>query len=219
MSTLVKLSHFGLILYAGWYYYTMWEANENRKLELNDQMAIQRSSIKENQKKLEKIKAFKDKLEEAKERVEKVAQEVEALQRKLPETISDTENNQLFINISRDIKLRDTKLSPGPEATVDFYVSKKYNVKASGTFIQILIFFEKIGELERIFNISTVKITRASGRRGRFQVIDCEFEIEAYRFNPMFKENRGIDDLVTAEESDQDNGGTEKGKGKRRKKE
>jgi Tfp pilus assembly protein PilO len=79
-----------------------------------------------------------------------------------------------------------------------FFV-KKYEMRGYGTFLQFMVFFEKIAENERLLNINEIKLERrAGGQRGRFQVIDAQVIVEAYRYNPSHKEDRGFKEAASA---------------------
>ena len=63
----------------------------------------------------------------------------------------------------------------------------------------MLIFFEKIGASERLLNIKSVEIRRSEEKqRGRFQLINANVTIEAYRYNKDHKEDRGIDKIESS---------------------
>ena len=84
-------------------------------------------------------------------------------------------------------------LSPGREENKGFYFTKRYELKGNGTFLQFLILLEKIAENERILNIKTLNLKKSDKKqRGRFQVINTSINIEAYRYNPSHREDRGI---------------------------
>ena len=152
--------------------------------------------IKRLQKEIVSSEEFAKKVESSREIVEKVAQEVEASQRRLPESISDTENMSLIQSIATNLNIRDINLSPGDESNQGFYFVKSYTFTASGTFLQFLIFFEKIAENQRLLNIQEVALLRGgSSQRGRFQLINTRVTVQAYRFNPDHREDRGLDQV------------------------
>ena len=65
------------------------------------------------------------------------------------------------------------------------------------TFLQFLIFFERVGNASRIYNLQNLKLSAVNERkRGRFQVLKGEAQIQAYRYNPEFKVDRGFEKKV-----------------------
>jgi hypothetical protein len=56
--------------------------------------------------------------------------------------------------------------------------------------------FEKIAENQRILNISDLYFKKLEQpQRSKFQLIDGEFNLEAYRYNSAYKEDRGIEEI------------------------
>jgi Tfp pilus assembly protein PilO len=85
---------------------------------------------------------------------------------------------------------------PDKEEAKGFYVARKYKFKAKATYLQFLIMFEKIAENQRILNISDLYFKKLEQpQRSKFQLIDGEFNLEAYRYNSAYKEDRGIEEI------------------------
>lgn len=147
------------------------------------------------QKKKDLKRYFQD-IEDAKKNIELVALEVEKVQRQLPSEISDAENLQLIKGVAENLNIQNIFLQPQGETDKGFYFIKNYEMKATGTYLQFLIFFEKVAENKRLLNIRdvTLGITQEK-QRGRFQLINAEIIIQAYRFNPNYKEDRGIESI------------------------
>ena len=126
-------------------------------------------------------------------RVEEVAKNIESVQRQLP---AETSDNQILTYLQSEIKalnIKDASFVPGKEEASTYYISKNYDLKAEGTFLQFLIFFERIANADRIYNVNNFKLTSPSeGVRGRFQIISGSGSIQAFRYNPEFKVDREI---------------------------
>jgi len=183
-------------LYAGFVIFQEYEKEQKELTALNERVPVLQRQIKKAERELANLRRYFKDIEEAKERIEKVASGVEKLQKRLPAKISDTENLGLVRRIAESLNIKNVLLSPGEEKVHGFYVSKDYKLKGNGTFLQYLIFLEKIGEQERILNIKTVNFDRSrTKQKGRFQLLDAEITLEAFRFNERFKENRGIKEI------------------------
>lgn len=173
-----------------------YEEHQEQMDSLKGQIPVLQIQITKKEKQKNDLKDYYRDIEEAKGRIEKVAIEIEKLQKQLPNTVSDTENLDLISNMASTINIKNPFLTPTEEEEKGFYVTKKYVFKGRGTFLQFLILLEKIGNSERILNIHSLKFSKVSEKqKGRFQLIDGELEIESYRHNPKFKEERGIDEI------------------------
>jgi Tfp pilus assembly protein PilO len=161
--------------------------------QLTQQIEVAERNIRTANREKRQLEDFQKDIEEARNRVELVAQEVENIQRQLPTNIADTENLGIIRKAAEDINIRNISLSPGREIAQGFYFTKEYEFSAQGTFLQFLIFFERVGESQRILNINNVQISRSQiEQRGRFQLVDVKATIEAYRYNQDHREDRGF---------------------------
>lgn len=196
MMGLIQKIHILILLWGVWEAYLVYEAFNNKKLEIANQIPVLNQRIAKAQREKRQIKEYLRDIEKAKQNIEIVAKEVETLQRKLPETIKDAENLAMIKEIAEGLNIKNIYLSPGIEENKGFYFTKRYELSASGTYLQMLIFFEKIGVSERLLNIKNVEIKKSEEKqRGRFQLINAKVTIEAYRYNPNHKEDRGIDEI------------------------
>lgn len=196
MNGLIKKLPFFIILYTAYMAYDMYEIHQQKLKEAQDRVPVLQNQIKKAKQKKKDLKRYFQDIEEAKKNIELVAQEVEKVQRQLPSEISDAENLQLVKGIAEKLNIKNVFLQPKSEENKGFYYIKNYEMKATGTFLQFLIFFEKIAENKRLLNIRDVELKEiASPQRGRFQLINSRIIIQAYRFNPNHKEDRGIDDI------------------------
>jgi Tfp pilus assembly protein PilO len=187
-----------IIAYGGWEAYGLYETYQESLVGLDSQIPVITNKIKKSQKQKKQIRAYLRDIEEAKNNIELVAKEVESLQKRLPESIKDTENLGLIKQIAESLNIRNIFLSPGIEENKGFYFTKRYEFTATGTYLQFLIFFEKVGASERLLNVKTIDIKKSDSRqRGRFQLINAKVIIEAYRYNPDHKEDRGINKIET----------------------
>lgn len=196
MDKITKKLHLILLIYFLYESWALYDKFAKEEESINTQIPTLEAQIKTNTKKKKELKKYFEDIEGTKKRIEKVAQEVEALQKKFPDKISDTENLGLLRDIAESINIKNVFLSPGDETLKGFYFSKAYNFKASGTFLQFLIFLEKVSKSERILNIRNIDLVKSNEKqKGRFQLINAEIVIEAYRYNPNYKENRGYDEI------------------------
>lgn len=175
----------------------MWVLYDEHSRQMEDlelQFPPIEAEIATNKKKVKEIQEFQKKTEESKVRVEEVAKNIEAAQRQLPAEINDNQILTFFNQEIQNLNIKDPNITPGGEVSSTYFISKDYSLKSKGTFLQMLIFFERIGNAARIYNVKNFRLTNTEAtQRGRFQMISCESSIEAFRFNPDFKVDRGFE--------------------------
>ena len=196
MTNLVNKLWILVVAYTAFEIYTKYEEFQQRVKEKTSNIPQLKATIAKNKKKLRDLEKYFTDIEEAKQRIKKVASEVEAIQRKFPSTISDSEYLGVMSSLAESLNIKNLQLIPNREVDRGFYFTKQYSMKAQGTFLQFLIFLEKISKTERLFNVSDVQFKPAEGRsRGRHQVIDAVISIIAYRYDENHQEDTGIEKI------------------------
>ncbi len=188
--------HF-LILF--WGLYSLWVMFDQHKVQ-EDGLSTQYEKIKDDvsksQLKLKEIEDFLKKADEYKIRVENAAKNIESVQRQLPAEINDTQVVTYFNSELKSLNIKDSSIVPGKEEVTNYFISKNFSLKATATYLQLLIFLEQLANADRIYNIKNLKVTAtAGGKRGRFQLLNIEGTILAYRYNPSFQVDRGFDKI------------------------
>ncbi|MBC7713925.1 MAG: type 4a pilus biogenesis protein PilO [Rhizobacter sp.] len=196
MAKLFKNLHWIIIAFA---LFNFWQAYDKADTELktvDSGVEEQKKLLTKNKKTQREIANYYKNIKEEKEKIERVAKEIEKMQQLLPSEISDSDNINLLRKMADDVNIKELSIAPDLDSVRGFYIARRYKLKAKATFLQFLIMFEKIGENKRILNIGESLFQKSDApQRGKFQVIEGEFMLEAYRFNPNYKEDRGIDEI------------------------
>jgi Tfp pilus assembly protein PilO len=193
INKLISNLHVIILLYG---LYGTWVIYDEHNIQLEE--TISRGSSLDGEimaahKKIKELSEFSKKTEEYKVRVEEVAKNIETVQKQLPAETNDSQIISHFQSEINALNIKDANITPGKEETSTYYISKDYTLKAKGTFLQFLIFFERLGNADRIYNIKNLKLVSPNDvQKGRFQMISGEGVIEAFRFNPDFKVDRGF---------------------------
>ncbi len=204
-----------IILYTGYAVYEKYMIHEEQLVALNDQIPTITNNIAKAKKEKKQLETYFLDIEEAKQKIGIVQNEVEKLQRQFPTEISDTDNLSMISAIADSLNIKNIALAPGPEEDKGFYITKSYQVKVQATYLQILIFLEKVAEAQRLLNVSEVKMAQNDQKqKGRFQVVGGEMTLEVYKYNQRHKEQSGLDEIEQQFKSQKAEGGGRKRKNK-----
>lgn len=199
VNKLISNAHFMILAYGLYSAWIVYDDHTIKMTELDSQFPSVEQEIANNQKKVKEIQEFVKKAEESKVRVEEVAKNIESAQKQLPAEINDNQIITFFNQEINQLNIREPAIVPGAEVPSTYFISKEYGLKANGTFLQFLVFFERIGNSTRIYNVKNLKlVNNDSNQRGRFHMISAESTIEAFRYNPDFKVDRGFDTTTPA---------------------
>lgn len=196
MSKILKNLHWFIILIALFNIGMYWFETNEKIVEVQTQQEQQRQSLAKAKKTKKEISSFYKDIDEAKGRIERVAQEIEKTQQLLPSEVSDTENISLLRKMAEDVNIKEVSIMPEGDDDRGFYIARRYKFRAKATYLQFLIMFEKISENKRILNVGELSFRKLEQpQRSKFQLIDGEFTLEAYKYNVNYKEDRGLDEI------------------------
>jgi Tfp pilus assembly protein PilO len=196
MNLLIKNIYLIFIAYYGYGYYEMYNTHlENVESKQAEKIQIE-SKLEKAQKQKKEFNKYAKQVDQIKASIERVAQEIEKMQQQLPNEFEDTTNLENFSSLARRINMKEVYLTPMQEQDKGFYFTKEYELKASGTYLQFLVFVEQLSNLKRIFNIRGINLKlKEMNQKSRYQVVSGVLTIESYKYNTNYKEDRGIDNI------------------------
>lgn len=194
VNKLIANLHYVIFAYGLYTTFGQYEAHNSRLEGIATQASMVEQEIAATNSKISEIQDFVKKADEYKVRVEEVAKNIETVQKQLPAETSDGQIVTFFSQEMNTLNMKDSNLIPGQEVVNTYFISKDYGLKAKGTFLQFLIFFERLGNAARIYNVKELKLkVENDSRKGRFQIVSGEGIIQAFRYNPDFKVDRGFE--------------------------
>lgn len=191
MDILVKNLHLGILVYALYSGFLYFEEQDTKLVDVTSRAESMNAKLIRVRKDLSEVKKFEADIETSKARVREVVNKIETIQKQLPSDIKDSEISETLIGFAKTLRILNPSPLPKEEENKEFYFSKDYSFDASGTFLQFIIFFEKLEKLAkdgRILNVKYVrmKISDKSNSKSRFQILDLSTTLEAYRYNDQF---------------------------------
>jgi type IV pilus assembly protein PilO len=97
----------------------------------------------------------------------------------LPNTKEIPNLLRTITQMGTDSQLDFILFSPQRERVEDFYVEIPVSIEVSGTYNNVAVFFDKVGNMERIVNILNVSMTPV---KERSTVLDTRCDAVTYRF-------------------------------------
>jgi len=197
MASLVnKLLKNVLLFVVPYVLYTFYIDREEHLEQVNSiQIEIPKNEkqIKREEAKIKQVAKFKENLDVSEKRVGEVASQISKIQQKLPNDVNETEILDIFSQEAKLVNIKEVFLTPKGEVNKGFYFAKEFQLKGLGTFLQFLIFFERISSNERILNIkSMTMVTSQKKRKGRYKLVKVDTVMEAYRYNTGHKVDTAI---------------------------
>jgi Tfp pilus assembly protein PilO len=196
VGKLLSKLHLIFFLYGAWSIWEIYSTHTQAMEEIITQKPTIEEEIKKSRQKLSQIDEFRKNVEQSKNRVQEVFSNIDRVQRQLPAEINDIEVLDFLSREGRTLNMPEIEPNPLIEQPMGFYISKQYGIKARGTFLQFVVFLERLNSAERLFNVRSFKIEAPTGeQKGRFQVVNFDGVIDTYKYNSAHKETSGLEEL------------------------
>ena len=148
-------------------------------LPYDEEITKSREAIAKLQQEINKAKARASNLKRFEvEYAEVDAQFQEAL-KLLPNTKEIPSLLKSITQLGTDSQLEFLLFSPQRERAQDFFMEIPVSIEVSGTYHNVAIFFDKVGQMERIVNILNVSMTP---QKERSTILTARFDAVTYRF-------------------------------------
>lgn len=191
VQMIVKYLWLLLLLYGANNYFSFEEEYKSALTQQQSQLAQLQKTVAKNKKDVQEISSIQTDVDKWRDRVVQVQEQIQEVQKQLPSESNRTDILDYLSKESQKLNIRNARFEPGAEKSFDFYVSNAYSYSGLGTYQQFLIFLERLANAERLFNISSLTMSRSKdGRTGRYNIISFQTRLESYRYNSNYK---GID--------------------------
>lgn len=148
----------GLSLAAWWFIYKdMKTANDSAALEVKNKQA-------EN----ERLKTYEPKLQDMRRQIATYKEQLENMKKIVPDEKLADQFIELMQATAATAGIEIRRYTARNTTSREFYTEAPYEMEVDGPYYSMLGFFERVGKLERIINVSSLKVANLEeGRRRR----------------------------------------------------
>ncbi len=107
---------------------------------------------------------YEPRLTELNRHIEQLKQQLEVQKRIVPDEKEAAEFIHLMQAKAQESNIEIRRYTAGNPSTKEFYTEVPFEIEIDGPYYGVLTFFEKVAKLERIINISGLKMSAVSGR-------------------------------------------------------
>lgn len=161
-----------LVLLAGLFFYFVYLPYSEEIARTQDEIARLEQKLNQAKVRVRALKRFED------EYASVDAQFQEAL-KLLPNTKEIPSLLKSITQLGTDSNLEFLLFSPQRERAQDFFMEIPVSIEVSGTYHNVAIFFDKVGQMERIVNILNVSM---SPQKDRSTTLTTKCDAVTYRF-------------------------------------
>lgn len=163
-------------LIGGGYFYWLY-------LPTAKQLESLKTKRREVEAKVQESKRTAAELPKFKEEVLRLNQELLVALAQLPEEKDIPDLLAQVSRVGQDAGLDVQLFRPGSERPQGLYAAIPVQIRAAGTFHQLLVFFDRVSRLPRIVTVSDISMSDPKETNGRF-TLNANFSTTTYRFLP-----------------------------------
>lgn len=126
-------------------------------------------------------KAIADNLPKFQEEVARLDEELQKQLKRLPNQSEIPKILRTISNLGKKVGLEFTTFSPGADIRRDFYAEVPLRISVIGNYHQVALFFDKLGQLDRIINVQGINLS-APRQSGGKTVVTTNATLVTYRF-------------------------------------
>jgi len=136
-------------------------------------------------KKFVEAKKFMLTLDSKKDDLRLQVKKLEEYQGVLSEDLDVPSLIKVLLTETKRIQLKVDKIEPGRRVPKEFYVEQEFKMDIKGTFSQIVLFAQKISQLQRVLRIEAFELKPSVIANSRISnQLDAQCSIRAYQYAP-----------------------------------
>jgi len=179
------------VLYLSYQLYGFHYASDGAVAQHQAQMSAEQSEIEVLKKKLAEGNRFVQSLELKKAELQTQLQKLAEYQGTLSDTLDVPSMIKLLITEAKKIDLRVDKIEPGKKLQKQYYLEQEFKLDVRGSYHQILLFAQRVSQMQRILRIEAYAIHPEQGSqivKAKSQ-LTAQLSIRAYQYT-VSKEDR-----------------------------
>ncbi|OFZ53056.1 MAG: hypothetical protein A2428_11550 [Bdellovibrionales bacterium RIFOXYC1_FULL_54_43] len=169
-------------IYLGWDYYGFLKDDTSPLSQKVRDIELVKTDIEKLKGKIKLIQDFKNNLEQKRVTLRNITQELESLKTTLSETLDEAEFIRSSITEAKRIGLTVLSLKPTGSNAREYYIEREFELKFRGVYVQLLIFLERLGNMQKIVRVDNFEMKPISSSSARYVELEGTLQLKAYRY-------------------------------------
>jgi Tfp pilus assembly protein PilO len=169
--------------YIGWGYYDFTTSPESPLQTKASAIVTAKEENEKLQKKIDDGKSFLKSLDAKKTELRKLAADLDMMKGTLTETIDVGDFDIATRNEAKRVGLTILKFQPAQaEKSQEFYAEKSFDYTFRGVYVQLLVFFERMSNLQKIVRVDNFEFKPLTKGSARYVELEAKVQVKAYRY-------------------------------------
>jgi Tfp pilus assembly protein PilO len=168
--------------YLGWTYYTFTTDPSSPLLQKQQQVASLQAETTAIKAKLQKAQDFFRTLEGRRSELRQLALQLEETKASLSEQMDVSSFVRMVVDEANKVGMTVVGIRPTENHKEEYYAQQSFELKFHGVFVQLVVFMERLANLERIVRVGEIRLKPASVASNTFVELDGVLQLNTYRY-------------------------------------
>lgn len=168
--------------YLGYDYYAFQSDPGSALNHKQQQIQIAKQETTLTQEKARKAKEFYQTLEARREELRKLALQLEEAKASLSEQMDVSSFIKMVVGEAKKVGMAVDGIRPTDSREKEYYLEQAFELKFHGVFVQLVVFLERLANLERIIRIGQFHVKPVTPASAAYVQLDGTIELETYKY-------------------------------------
>ena len=187
-----------LLLYLGflgWQTYNFVDGADSPLVAKKDEIQKEEKKLKDAEKKVKESKEFIKNLEVKRQTLRSLTQQLNDTRATLSEDIDIPAFIKMVVTEAKKVGLTVNSIQPTVERPQELYVEQRFDMSYRGVFVQLVVFLERLANLQKIIRTDEIEIHPVSApTQGRFAEIEGKLVLQTYKYSGAKPEEAAKDE-------------------------
>lgn len=185
-TLLEKLPVVPLILvagaYLGWDYYTFTTDPSSPLLTKQQQVVTVQQDTATTKAKVIKAEEFFRTLEARRSELRQLAIQLEEAKASISEQMDVSSFVKMVVAEANKVGMTVLGIRPTESHDEEYYTQQSFDLKFHGVFVQLVVFMERLANLERIIRVGEIHLKPISAQNNQYVELDGRLQLNTYRY-------------------------------------
>lgn len=168
--------------YLGWDYYSFTTDPSSALMQKQQQIVSVKQDTATAQAKLQKAQEFFRTLEGRRSELRQLAIQLEEAKASISEQLDVSSFIRMVVAEANKVGMTVLGIRPTESHSEEYYVEQSFELKFKGVFVQLVVFMDRLANLEKIIRVGAIHLKPISSADNEYVELDGSVQLNTYRY-------------------------------------
>jgi Tfp pilus assembly protein PilO len=170
------------VLYVGYDYWTFIDDASSPLNISKSQIQSEGRKLSEVQQRLAAAESYRQVREDRRIALQSRAQELFEMRDTIDHDLNIPEFIKMVVTEAEKVGLEVLSFEPAGSREEEHYLEQTFNLRFSGIYVQLVVFLNRLANVQRIIQVGNFNFTPKNDNTGRFVILEGSLELKTYRY-------------------------------------